>query len=86
MDCDNTNSDPLAGDIPASDWKTPADVQEYFPAFDPAARFFYGVENPKVEFYDGDTPLDIFMEQQNALPEVISIGERNSILSKYHRM
>lgn len=139
VDCDNTNSDPLAEDIPASEWKTPADVQdafpdvpfyvvysrnhmkekngkaarpkfhvyfiinemtsekqlaklkkdvqEYFPAFDPAAldmaRFLYGVENPKVEFYDGDTPLDTFMEQQNALPETIPVGERNSTLSKY---
>ena len=139
VDCDNTNPDPLAEDIPESEWKTPADVRaafpdvpfyvvysrnhmkekngktarpkfhvyfiinamtnekrlaklkkdvrEYFPAFDPAAldmaRFLYGVENPKVEFYDGDTPLDTFMEQQNALPEKISIGERNSTLSKY---
>lgn len=122
VDCDNTNPDPLAEDIPESEWKTPADVraafpdvpfyvvysrnhmkekngktarpkfhvyfiinamtnekrlaklkkdvQKYFPAFDPAAldtaRFLYGVENPKVEFYDGDTPLDAFMEQQNA--------------------
>lgn len=139
VDCDNTNPDPLAEDIPESEWKTPADVRvafpdvpfyvvysrnhmkekdgktarpkfhvyfiinamtsekrlaklkkdvrEYFPAFDPAAldaaRFLYGVENPKVEFYDGDTPLDTFMEQRNVLPEVIPIGERNSTLSQY---
>ena len=137
--CDNTNPDPLAEDIPASEWKTPADVraafpdvpfyvvysrnhmkekngktarpkfhvyfiindmtsekrlaklkkdvQKYFPAFDPAAldmaRFLYGVENPKVEFYDGDTPLDTFMEQRTVLPETIPTGERNSTLSKY---
>lgn len=139
VDCDNTNPDPLAEDIPASEWKTPADVraafpdvpfyvvysrnhmkekngktarpkfhvyfiindmtsekrlaklkkdvQKYFPAFDPAAldmaRFLYGVENPKVEFYDGDTPLDTFMEQRTVLPETIPTGERNSTLSKY---
>lgn len=47
------------------------------------ARFLYGVENPKVEFYDGDTPLDTFMEQRTVLPETIPTGERNSTLSKY---
>lgn len=67
--------------------KLKKDVQKYFPAFDPAAldmaRFLYGVENPKVEFYDGDTPLDTFMEQRTVLPETIPTGERNSTLSKY---
>lgn len=31
VDCDNTNPDPLAEDIPASEWKTPADVRAAFP-------------------------------------------------------
>lgn len=138
-DCDNANSDPLAPDIPESEWKTPADVraafpgvpfyvvysrnhmkekngkparpkfhvyfittetssaaqlanlkkrvQEYFPAFDPealdAARFLFGVENPQVEFYDGDTPLNVFMDKLDTLPEVIPVGERNGTLSRY---
>ena len=138
-DCDNTNSDPLAPDIPPEQWKTPADVRaafpdvpfyvvysrnnmkvkngkaarpkfhvyfiisettsaaqlaklkkrvrEYFPAFDPealdAARFLFGVENPQVEFYDGNTPLNVFMDKLDALPDVIGEGQRNSTLSRY---
>ncbi len=138
-DCDNANSDPLAPDIPESEWKTPADVraafpgvpfyvvysrnhmkekdgkpprpkfhvyfiiteitdeaqlaklkkrvQEYFPAFDPealdAARFLFGVDNPWVEFYDGDTPLNVFMDKLNTLPDIIPVGERNGTLSRY---
>lgn len=139
LDTDNANSDPLAPDIPESEWKTPADVraafpgvpfyvvysrnhmkvkdgkparpkfhsyfiitettsakqlaalkkrvQKYFPAFDPealdAARFLYGVENPQVEFYDGDTTLDVFMKKLDELPEVIACGTRNGTLSRY---
>ena len=139
LDTDNANSDPLAPDIPESEWKTPADVraafpdvpfyvvysrnhmkvkdgkparpkfhsyfiitetasaaqlanlkkrvQKYFPAFDSealdAARFLYGVENPQVEFYDGDTPLDVFMKKLDELPEVIACGTRNGTLSRY---
>lgn len=44
-------------------------VQEYFPAFDPAAldaaRFLFGVDDPKVEFYEGNTPLNVFMARLN---------------------
>ena len=139
LDCDNANSDPLAPDIPESEWKTPTDVraafpgvpfyvvysrnhmkvkndkparpkfhvyfiiteteseiqlvrlkkrvQEYFPAFDPealdAARFLFGVENPQVEFYDGDTPLNVFMDKLDTLPEVIPVGQRNGTLSRH---
>ncbi|WP_370741461.1 VapE domain-containing protein [Ruminococcus sp.] len=139
LDTDNANSDPLAPDIPESEWKTPADVraafpdvpfyvvysrnhmkvkdgkparpkfhsyfiitetasaaqlanlkkrvQKYFPAFDSealdAARFLYGVENPQVEFYDGDIPLDVFMKKLDELPEVIACGTRNGTLSRY---
>ena len=138
-DCDNANSDPLAPDVPKSEWKTPADVraafpdvpfyvvysrnhmkekngkparpkfhvyfiinetgsenrlaklkkrvQEYFPAFDPealdAARFLFGVDNPQVEFYDGNTPLDVFMDRLGTLPEVIPVGQRNGTLSRH---
>lgn len=42
-------------------------VCSYFTAFDPnakdAARFFFGVEQPKVEFYPGSTLLSNFMKQ-----------------------
>ncbi len=62
-------------------------VQEYFPAFDDgatdAARFLFGVENPQVEYYDGDTMLDEFMVRLNSLPETIPEGKRNSTLSRY---
>ena len=62
-------------------------VQEYFPAFDPAAldaaRFLFGVDDPKVEFYEGNTPLNVFMARLNTLPEVIPIGQRNGTLSQY---
>ena len=38
----------------------------YFTAFDAnakdSARFFFGVENPQIEFYDGDIVLSDFME------------------------
>ncbi len=62
-------------------------VQEYFPAFDDgaldSARMFFGVENPQVEFYEGETPLDLFMEKLNSLPEIIPVGQRNTVLSRY---
>lgn len=62
-------------------------VREYFPAFDPealdAARFLFGVENPQVEFYDGNTPLNVFMDKLDALPDVIPEGQRNGTLSRY---
>lgn len=41
-------------------------VCAYFTAFDDnakdSARFFFGVENPQIEFYDGDIVLSDFME------------------------
>lgn len=41
-------------------------VCNYFTAFDPnakdAARFFFGVENPQVEYFDGSVLLSDFME------------------------
>lgn len=62
-------------------------VQQYFPAFDiealGAARFLFGVENPVVEYYDGDLTINEFMESRNALPEIIAEGERNSTISSY---
>lgn len=62
-------------------------VQKYFPAFDPAAldaaRFLFGVNNPQVEFYDGDLPINLFMDRLNSLPEIIPVGQRNSTLSQY---
>ena len=62
-------------------------VQQYFPAFDiealGAARFLFGVENPVVEYYDGDLTINEFMERRNALPEIIAEGERNSTISAY---
>ena len=62
-------------------------VQEYFPAFDKealdSARFLFGVENPQVEYYDGDTPLDVFMENLEKLPEQIPEGQRNGTISRY---
>ena len=67
--------------------KLKQEVQEYFPAFDAealgAARFLFGVENPIVEYYDGDLTIDEFIERINALPEVIPEGERNGTLSRY---
>ena len=75
-------------------------VCEYFPAFDrnakDSARFFYGVENPKVEYYDGNTLLFDFMknvqidkakEQMNNIGEncneIIPEGTRNNTLHQY---
>lgn len=62
-------------------------VQEYFPAFDKealdSARFLFGVENPQVEYYDGDTPLDVFIENMDKLPEQIPEGQRNGTISRY---
>jgi hypothetical protein len=62
-------------------------VREHFPAFDDnaldTARFMYGVENPQVEYYDGDTPLNVFMDKLDTLPDVIPVGARNGTLSRY---
>lgn len=73
----------------------------YFPAFDPnakdSARFFYGVEQPRVEYYHGEVLLFNFMKDvslKNAHSEsgqhrgqekiqVIPEGQRNSTLYKF---
>ena len=48
---------------------------EYFPDFDQkavdTAHFIFGVENPTVEYYDGNLTIDEFMENLHKLPEVI---------------
>lgn len=74
-------------------------VCAFFPAFDDnakdTARFFFGVENPKVEYYEGKVLLSNFMKkvqicttmdtasfsitQKNIIPE----GTRNSTLFKF---
>lgn len=71
-------------------------VCEYFTAFDPnakdAARFFFGVEIPVVEFFPGDILLNDFMQTVavckqdagNAYCEgIIPEGERNSAMHRY---
>ena len=75
-------------------------VCKYFPAFDhnakDSARFFYGVENPKVEYYDGNILLHEFMIniQKNKAEEsmhnhekqsmnIIPEGTRNNTLHEY---
>ena len=62
-------------------------IREYFPDFDQkavdTAHFIFGVENPTVEYYDGNLTIDEFMENLHKLPEVIPVGERNGTLSKY---
>jgi hypothetical protein len=67
--------------------KLKAKIREYFPAFDPkavdTAHFIFGVENPTVEYYDGDITVDEFMVKLNKLPDVIPVGQRNGTLSQY---
>lgn len=71
-----------------------ADVCAYFPTFDDnakdAARFFFGVENPQVEFYDGEICLFDFMKKIKAENgcqprdvEIIPEGKRNSTMHSY---
>ncbi|MBB5182214.1 VapE domain-containing protein [Catenisphaera adipataccumulans] len=60
---------------------------EHFPQFDSdamdRAHFFYGVENPQVEYYPGNIPVDTFLVNLDKLPDVIPVGTRNNTLSKY---
>lgn len=62
-------------------------LQEYFPAFDAqaldSARFLFGVDDPRAEFYDGETPLNVFLSDLDTLPQVIPVGQRNGTLSRY---
>ena len=67
--------------------KLKQEVQAHFPAFDDnaidGARFFFGVEDPKVEYFAGDTLISSFIFRDNSLPETIPIGSRNTVLSEY---
>lgn len=140
MDCDNSSNDPLIGDIPETEWKTPADVAKAFPdvefyvvysrnnmkekngkaarpkfhvyfpmsmeisdwkkynvlkqkvyakfpVFDnkalDAARFFFGVENPKVEHYSGNLMIDEYINRHET--EIVE-GARNSTMSHFAGM
>ena len=76
-------------------------VCAYFPAFDANAkdvsRFFFGVEQPKVEYVEGKLPITDFMNSLRGKPkdksskkagkkdrnEVIPEGERNTTMSRY---
>lgn len=63
-------------------------VCRYFPVFDPnakdSARFFFGVENPKIEFFDGELLLSDFVETIHADEEAaygkISKEQESSII------
>lgn len=62
-------------------------VCAYFSAFDQnakdAARFFFGVENPKVEYYDGNTLLSDFIKTTEE--DMITEGNRNNHMFRYAR-
>ena len=62
-------------------------VYDEYPAFDgnalDAARFFFGVEEPKVEYHSGQLTVDTFLERLDSLPNEIPEGQRNSTLSRY---
>lgn len=62
-------------------------VYDAYPAFDgnalDAARFFFGVEEPKVEYHAGALTVDTFLERLDSLPNEIPEGLRNSTLSRY---
>lgn len=65
-------------------------VREYFPQFDIKAldvvHFFYGVENPQVEYHDGTVTINEFMRQLEdtaKLPAEIPEGQRNGTISVY---
>ena len=68
-------------------FKLKSKIRDLFPAFDPkavdTAHFLFGVENPTVEYYDGDLTIDEFMATLNTLPDTIPVGQRNSTLSQY---
>lgn len=57
----------------------------FYPKFDDdaldSARFFFGVENPQVEFFEGDLMIDDFLKS-HASPEAIPEGQRNATLSQ----
>lgn len=41
------------------------------------------MENPQVEYYPGNIPVDTFLVNLDKLPDVIPVGTRNDTLSKY---
>lgn len=67
--------------------KLKSEVYKRFPSFDDnaidAARFFFGVENPEVEYFGGNTRIDDFIFRANTLPEIIPSGSRNATLLSY---
>ena len=62
-------------------------VLKLFPWFDPhavdTAHFLFGVENPTVEFYDGESTIDEFLSSNSSLPAMIPEGQRNSTMLRY---
>lgn len=62
-------------------------VQKHFPYFDTnaldAARFFFGTQNPKVEWFEGDLNLTEFFYFQQQNQETIQQGNRNNHMSKF---
>ncbi len=62
-------------------------VQKQFTAFDDnaidGARFFFGVESPKVEYFAGDMLINDFLFQKTHLPDSIPSGYRNATLLAY---
>ena len=67
--------------------KLKAAVQKKFPAFDDnaidGARFFFGVESPKVEYFAGNTLINDFLFQSTYLPDIIPSGSRNATMLSY---
>ena len=66
-----------------------AEIAGAFPFFDSnaldAARFFFGIENPEVSFFEGDVFISEFISRLNSAPEqeaLIPEGNRNSELSR----
>jgi hypothetical protein len=67
--------------------KLKAAVQKKFPAFDDnaidGARFFFGVESPKVEYFAGNTLINDYLFRSAYLPDTIPSGSRNATLLSY---
>lgn len=67
--------------------KLKAAVQRKFPAFDDnaidGARFFFGVESPKVEYFAGDTLINEYIFIAAYLPDIIPSGSRNATMLSY---
>ena len=62
-------------------------VQKKFPAFDDnaidGARFFFGVESPKVEYFAGNMLINDYLFQSAHLPDIIPSGSRNATMLSY---